>query len=172
MLALPRTRVDRADAAIARNTVSRHEPGETAAGTRSTAPSRPDNLGAMITGALTQVAQRTEDLDRAVEFYGSILGLRLVARFDPPGIAFFDLDGTRLLLGDGNLSSMLYLAVDDIDATVTRLAGAGVVFEQGAHLIHTDAAGEFGAAGTEDWMAFFRDSEGNLLGLVERRPPA
>jgi methylmalonyl-CoA/ethylmalonyl-CoA epimerase len=126
----------------------------------------------MITGALIQVAQRTEDLDRAVEFYGTVLGLPLLARFEPPGLAFFDLDGTRLMLGDGNLSSMLYLAVDDIDATVGHLRRAGVVFEQDAHLIHSDAAGEFGAAGTEDWMAFFRDSEGNLLGLVERRPPA
>jgi catechol 2,3-dioxygenase-like lactoylglutathione lyase family enzyme len=126
----------------------------------------------MITGALTQVAQRTENLDRAVAFYGSVLGLPLLARFDPPGLAFFDLDGTRLLLGDGNLASMLYLAVDDIDATVERLTAAGVTFEQGAHRIHTDETGQLGAPGTEDWMAFFRDSEGNLLGLVERRPPA
>jgi methylmalonyl-CoA/ethylmalonyl-CoA epimerase len=126
----------------------------------------------MITGGLTQVAQRTDDLDRAVDFYGSVLGLPLIARFDPPGIAFFDLGGTRLLLGDGNLSSMLYLTVDDIDATEAALRAAGVVFEDGAHRIHTDEAGQFGIAGTEDWMAFFRDSEGNLVGLVERRPPS
>ena len=125
----------------------------------------------MITGSLTQVAQRTENLDRAVEFYGSVLGLPLLARFDPPGLAFFDLNGTRLLLGDGNLSSMLYLAVDDIEVTAERLTAAGVVFEQAPHRIHTDEAGQFGAAGTEDWMAFLRDSEGNLLGIVERRLP-
>jgi methylmalonyl-CoA/ethylmalonyl-CoA epimerase len=124
----------------------------------------------MLTGAITQVAQRTVDLDRAVEFYGGVLGLPLLARFDPPGLAFFDLGGTRLLLGDGNLSSMLYLAVDDIEATVAHLRAAGVEVEQDAHLIHTDADGRFGAPGTEDWMAFVRDSEGNLLGLVERRP--
>ncbi|MEX2279748.1 MAG: VOC family protein [Acidimicrobiia bacterium] len=34
--------------------------------------------------ALRQVAQRAEDLDRAVTFYRDILGLRLIARFDPP----------------------------------------------------------------------------------------
>jgi len=34
-----------------------------------------------------------------------------------------------------------------------------------------DADGSFGVRGTEDWMAFIRDSEGNLAGLVERRPP-
>ena len=32
-----------------------------------------------------------------------------------------------------------------------------------------DDEGTFGPRGTEEWMAFFRDSEGNLLGLVERR---
>ena len=67
---------------------------------------------------------------------GSVLGLPLLARFEPPGLAFFDLDGTRLLLGDGDLASMLYLAVDDIDATVAQFAAAGVEFEQGAHRIH------------------------------------
>ena len=126
----------------------------------------------MLTGVLTQVAQRTVDLDRAIEFYGGVLGLPLLARFDPPGLAFFDLRGTRLILGDGNLSSMLYLAVDDIEATVSQLRAAGVEVEQDAHLIHTDADGRFGVRGTEDWMAFIRDSEGNLVGLVERRPPA
>jgi methylmalonyl-CoA/ethylmalonyl-CoA epimerase len=125
----------------------------------------------MITGALTQVSQRTEDLDRAVAFYGDVLGLPLLARFDPPGLAFFDLGGTRLLLGDADLASMLYLAVDDIDATVRQLRAAGVEVEQDPHLIHTDADGSFGARDTEDWMAFIRDSEGNLVGLVERRPP-
>lgn len=66
---------------------------------------------------------------------------------------------------------MLYLTVDGIDATVAHLTTAGVSFEQGAHRIHIDDAGSFGTPGTEDWKAFFRDSEGNLVGLVERRPP-
>ncbi len=37
-----------------------------------------------------QVAQRAEDLDRAVGFYRDTLELPFIARFDPPGLAFFD----------------------------------------------------------------------------------
>ena len=36
-------------------------------------------------------------------------------------------------------------------------------------MIHRDDAGQFGPAGAEVWMAFFRDSEGNLVGLEETR---
>jgi hypothetical protein len=36
-------------------------------------------------------------------------------------------------------------------------------------VIFTDEAGTFGPAGAEVWMAFFRDSEGNLVGLEETR---
>ncbi len=47
---------------------------------------------------LVQVAQHVDDLDRAVAFYEDLLGQKVAAQFDPPGIAFFLLDGTRLLL--------------------------------------------------------------------------
>ena len=36
------------------------------------------------------------------------------------------------------------------------------------HLIHVHD-GTLGPAGAEEWMAFCRDSEGNLLGLAELR---
>ena len=126
----------------------------------------------MTTGSLVQVAQRVEDLDRAVEFYESVLGLRLVARFDSRDMAFFDLGDTRLLLGRNHYSSSLYLAVPDIDESVRSLTAKGVRFERQPLLIFTDGDGQFGPVGTEEWMAFLWDSEGNLVGLVERRPPA
>jgi methylmalonyl-CoA/ethylmalonyl-CoA epimerase len=120
-----------------------------------------------------QVAQRTGDLDRAIAFYRDVLGLRFIAKFDPPGLAFFDFGNVRLLLERGETPpSLLYLEVDDIDATTRTLQDAGVVFDDAPHLIHRDDDGQFGPAGTEEWMAFFRDSEGNLLGLVERRGAA
>ncbi|MFP5333590.1 MAG: VOC family protein [Acidimicrobiia bacterium] len=119
---------------------------------------------------LRQVAQRAEDLDRAVAFYRDTVGLSLLARFDPPGLAFFDLDGVRLLVERGASSALLYLATDDIDARVETLRSAGVTIETEPHIIFRDDEGVFGAPGTEEWMAFFRDSEDNLVGLVERRP--
>src|SRR4051812_10572893 len=127
--------------------------------------------GVDVTG-LRQVAQHVEDLDRAVAFYRDVVGLPLIARFDPPGLAFFDLGGTRLLLEGGAQSAMLYLAVDDVASTVDRLRAAGVVIESEPHTIFVDDAGQFGPAGEAEVMAFFRDSEDNVVGLSARRAPS
>ena len=116
-----------------------------------------------------QVAQRAEDLDRAVDFYRDTLGVVLIARFDPPGLAFFDLGNTRLMLSRGSPTSLLYLDVEDIEASSRSLAGRGVELVDEPHRIHTDDEGLFGPAGAEEWMVFFRDSEQNLVALVERR---
>ena len=123
-----------------------------------------------VTG-LRQVAQRIENLDRAVHVYEEVLGARLIARFDPPGLAFFDLGGVRLLLEAGAPPAMLYLAVADVEAAAAELSARGVVFEGEPHVIFTDDGGLFGPPGGEEWMAFFRDSEGNLVGLSSRRAP-
>jgi methylmalonyl-CoA/ethylmalonyl-CoA epimerase len=121
-----------------------------------------------VTG-LRQVAQRVENLDRAVHFYEDVLGARLLGRFDPPGFAFFDLGGVRLLLEGGAPPAMLYLEVPDVEAAYATLTARGVVFESEPHAVFTDESGLFGAPGGEEWMAFFRDSEGNLVGLSSRR---
>lgn len=118
---------------------------------------------------LRQVAQHAEDLDRAVAFYRDTLGLRLLALFDPPGLAFFDLDGVRLLIERGAPSALIYLDTDDIDAKVAELRTAGVRVEAEPHMIFRDDEGTFGDPGVEEWMAFVRDSEDNVVGLVERR---
>jgi len=123
----------------------------------------------VITG-LKQVAQRAPDLAEAVAFYRDVLGLRHQATFDPPGLAFFDLgDGTRLLL-DANENvtpSILYFAVDDIQAAADELRGKGVVLEADPHPLHTHD-GTFDAEGVTEWMAFFRDPAGNILALASR----
>ena len=119
---------------------------------------------------LVQVAQRAEDLDRASAFYSSLLGAPPVASFDPPGLAFFDLDGVRLLLDRAAPSSLVYLSVDDIDAALDRVRALGASVEGEPHVIFSHTDDTLGPAGTDEWMAFFRDSEGNLVGLVEHRP--
>ena len=119
---------------------------------------------------LHQVALHAEDLDRATAFYRDVLGLRWIATFDPPGLVFFDLGGTRLLLEKGAPSSLLYLRVPDSAAEVERLRAAGVRIESEPHVIFTDDEGQFGPPGMSETMAFFRDSEDNLVGLVSRHP--
>ena len=118
---------------------------------------------------LVQVAQRVDDLARASAFYADLLGVAPRATYDPPGLVFFDLDGVRLMLEGNTTAAVLYLAVDDLDATVERLRARGVSIESDPHVIFSHADDTLGPAGTDEWQAFVRDSEGNLIGLVEQR---
>jgi methylmalonyl-CoA/ethylmalonyl-CoA epimerase len=120
---------------------------------------------------LVQVAQRATDLDRAEDFYTRLLGQGPTARFDPPGLLFYALGDVRLLLDRAAPSSLLYLRVDGLHARVEQLRAAGVLVESEPHVIFTHDDDRLGPAGTEEWQAFVRDSEGNLVGLVEHRPP-
>jgi methylmalonyl-CoA/ethylmalonyl-CoA epimerase len=123
--------------------------------------------------SLVQVAQHAEDLDRASAFYERLLDAPPLARFEPPGLVFFDLgEGTRLLLDRGAPSALLYLGVTDVRQRVEQLRAEGVVVEADAHVVFTHEDATLGPAGTDEWMAFVRDSEGNLVGLVSHLPRA
>jgi catechol 2,3-dioxygenase-like lactoylglutathione lyase family enzyme len=123
-------------------------------------------------GPLRQVAFSTRDLRRFVEFYRDVLGLELIAEF-PPGLAFFRLADTRLLVeqhdGAPSASAVLYFEVDEIDIAQAELERRGVSFTSQPHLIFRDDQGTFGVAGGEEWMTFFQDVDGNTLALAERR---
>ena len=56
--------------------------------------------------------------------------------------------------------------MDDVAATIERLRSRGVVVESEPHVIFRHEDDTLGPAGTEEWMAFVRDSEGNTVGLV------
>jgi methylmalonyl-CoA/ethylmalonyl-CoA epimerase len=120
---------------------------------------------------LVQVAQRAADLDRAAAFYADLLGRAPTAVFDPPGLVFFDLDGVRLLLDRAAPSALLYLLVGDVRTAVSELRGKGTAINTEPHVIFRHDDGTLGPAGTEEWMAFIRDSEDNLVGLVSRHAP-
>ncbi len=115
---------------------------------------------------LVQVAQHVKDLDRAIAFYEELLGMRVTAKFDPPGIAFFMLDGTRLILEKSAVQSLIYLEVDDVEFTTDELRKRGVTIESEPHVIFQHEDDKLGPAHTDEWMAFIRDSEGNTVGLV------
>ncbi|SDR65802.1 VOC family protein [Agrococcus carbonis] len=119
---------------------------------------------------LVQVAQRAVDLDRASRWYARLLGIDPAASFDPPGLVFFVLGDVRLLLDRGAPSALVYLRVDDLDATVERLRADGVPVVTEPHVIFTHEDATLGPAGTDERMAFVTDSEGNTVGLVEHRP--
>jgi len=121
---------------------------------------------------LVQVAQHAEDLDRAAAFYRDLLGYEPAARFDPPGLLFFDLGCTRLLLETGASPALLYLRVESVRDTVAALRARGTVIETEPHVIFTHDDDTLGPAGSDEWQAFIRDSEGNLVALVSHEPPA
>jgi methylmalonyl-CoA/ethylmalonyl-CoA epimerase len=115
---------------------------------------------------LVQIAQHADDLERATAFYTELLGTGPTATYDPPGLVFFDLGGVRLMLSPGSAPATIYLRVDDIDAAVERLADH---VESEPHVIFAHDDDTLGPAGTDEWQAFVRDPEGNLVGLVEHR---
>jgi methylmalonyl-CoA/ethylmalonyl-CoA epimerase len=121
-----------------------------------------------------QIAINVHDLDRAVAFYRDVLGLRFLFQA-PPGLAFFDCGGVRLMLTlpegpeHDHPGSVIYYVVDDLEAAwaAVRARGAAPGTANGAepHLIAKLPDHDL-------WMAFVEDSEGNLLGLMsEVRPP-
>jgi catechol 2,3-dioxygenase-like lactoylglutathione lyase family enzyme len=128
-----------------------------------------DLMTANRLGRLHQVALKANDIEASVAFYRDLLALPLIARFERPGLAFFDLDGTRLMLSSTASEGTLYFAVADLAAIVADLEARGVTFMQPPALVHRDEAGTFGRKGGEEWMAFLRDPSGNLIGLAERR---
>jgi methylmalonyl-CoA/ethylmalonyl-CoA epimerase len=119
---------------------------------------------------LVQIAQHATDLDRAAAWFSELLGEPEVARFDPPGLLFFRLGTVRLLLDRAAPSALVYLRVDDVAAAVQRLRAAGTEIDTEPHVIFTHTDDSLGPAGHDEWQAFVRDSEGNLVGLVGYQP--
>ena len=122
---------------------------------------------------LHQVALGVSDLERSMAFYGETLGAEAIASFDPPGLAFFRLGTVRLLVERTEApspgSGVLYLEVAEIEDAQRSLTQRGVTtFRSMPRLIHRDDAGVFGERGTEEWMTFFEDPDGNVLALVAR----
>ncbi len=110
-----------------------------------------------------QISVNARDLERATTFYRDLLGMKHL--FTVPTMAFFDAAGIRLMLGVAERpefdhpSSILYFKVDDIQEAHQVLAGRGVPFQGKPHVV--------AKLETHDlWMAFFRDSENNLLALM------
>jgi methylmalonyl-CoA/ethylmalonyl-CoA epimerase len=116
------------------------------------------------------VAQRAEDLDRAAAFYGRLLDAEPTARFDPPGLLFFDVEGVRLLLDRGAPTSLIYLRVENVHEALERLPGEVEVVTHPHVIFHHDDD-TLGPAGHDEWQAFIRDSESNVIGLVSFQVP-
>jgi methylmalonyl-CoA/ethylmalonyl-CoA epimerase len=113
-----------------------------------------------------QIALHADDLDRAVAFYRDVLGMRFLFQASPPGLAFFDCGGIRLMIDaikekeiPERINSLIYYKVENLQAVYEELMSRGVTFESKPHLIAKMPDHEL-------WMAFLRDSEKNYIGLM------
>jgi catechol 2,3-dioxygenase-like lactoylglutathione lyase family enzyme len=125
----------------------------------------------------SKVATRlpAQDLDRARAYYADRLGLEPVDE-RPGGLLYRVGSGEfALFLSSGRSSgdhTQMGFEVEDIEATVTELRSRGVVFEDyDTPGLRTrdglvDIEGNYPSKGASgERAAWFRDSEGNLLGI-------
>ena len=111
-----------------------------------------------------QIAVNVHDVERATAFYRDVLGMRHLFSV-PPKLAFFDLNGIRLMLTTpeqpefAHPASILYYKVENIHSAVEALKAKKVHIEGEPHCIAKLPDHDL-------WMAFFRDTEENLLALM------
>ena len=122
-------------------------------------------MSALAQARIGQIAIVCADVARAKAFYRDSLGVRHL--FDAgPSLSFFDCGGTRLMLspaeGEAAGTSVLYFFVADIVAARAELVEKGVMFIGEPHMIAKMPDHEL-------WLAEFRDSEGNVMALMEER---
>ena len=114
-----------------------------------------------------QIAVVCRDVARATTFYRDALGLRFLFAAGP-GLSFFDCGGIRLMLSSAenpehdHPGSILYYFVTGIEAVHEGLMAKGVEFIEAPHMIAQMPDHRL-------WLASFKDSEGNVLALMEEK---
>jgi catechol 2,3-dioxygenase-like lactoylglutathione lyase family enzyme len=129
----------------------------------------------MLQNARVAMRLPAQDLDRARRFYADKLGLEPTEE-RPGGLLYHLADGAFALFGSAGTApgtfTQMGFEVDDLHATVTELKRRGVVFEEvdlpglktvdGIALVEGNYPSK---GGKGEHAAWFRDSEGNMLGI-------
>ena len=115
-----------------------------------------------------QVALAVSNTDRSEAFYETTLGLRKLYRYGD--LAFFDCAGVRLMLSPTENSEpvesgqgAIYFRVADLLLAVKYLKSKDVMIESEPHLTAPMPDHDL-------WMAFIRDPDGHLIGLMMEAP--
>ena len=109
-----------------------------------------------------QIALNITDLARSKDFYQNTLGMKLL--FEAGAMAFFQCGGIRFMIGTSEDSSprggtLIYFKVQDIHHVCGILRDKGVAFHQRAHLVARMPDHEL-------WIAFIKDPDENILGIM------
>jgi predicted enzyme related to lactoylglutathione lyase len=114
-----------------------------------------------------QIAITVSDMDAALPFYRDVLGLTFL--FTPaPNLAFLLAGSVRIMLsaspseGKAGHGSILYFKVADVAGAHRAIVARGAVNEREPVLTAKLPDHEL-------WIAFVRDPDGNLIGLMEER---
>ena len=129
----------------------------------------------MLENAKIATRLPTQDLERARAFYAEKLGLEPIEE-RPGGLRYRCANGEFGLFESAGASpgtfTQMGWEVDDIEATVAELRERGVEFEEvdlpGLRTVDgiAEVAGNYPSKGGKGERAgWFRDSEGNLLGI-------
>ena len=121
----------------------------------------------MTLNQIGQIALAVSDTDRSEAFYEQTLGLRKLYRYGD--LVFYDCAGVRLMLGkpeNGEAitpQGAIYFRVPDLVLAVRDLRDKGVAIESEPHLTAPMPDHDL-------WMAFIRDPDGHLIGLMMEAP--
>lgn len=124
----------------------------------------------MLTNLRFESRLPTQDLERARRWYREKLGLEPVEEREG-GLRYEGASGVFCLYAsagaaDGSFTQVAFY-VDDLEATVAALKDRGVVFEDAGIV---EIRGNYPSKGRGERAAWFRDSEGNLIGLAQVVP--
>lgn len=112
-----------------------------------------------------------DDLQKAEEFYGRVLGLTV--RINPMGILEMKLSGGNSVIvypkpnHEPATYTVLNFPVPDLEKAVEVLTARGLRFEQYVGALQTDELGIFRDGDMK--IAWFKDPAGNILSILEEK---
>jgi methylmalonyl-CoA/ethylmalonyl-CoA epimerase len=122
----------------------------------------------MTLNQLGQIAIAVSNTDAAEAFYGGVLGLRKLYRYGD--LCFFDCAGVRLMLSPPENGATveagqgaIYFRVPDLLLATAELRARGADIVSQPHLTAPMPDHDL-------WMAFCRDPDGHLVGLMMEAP--
>ena len=124
----------------------------------------------MLADSLAVTTIAVTDLDRAKRFYQEQVGLKLLDE-NPGSCRFGAGKGSQLTVrrGQPNVGqTVAHFEVDDIEAVIRDLTSRGVVFEEYETPKTVNSIAQVGPARG----AWFKDPDGNVLGVREGPVPA